>query len=254
MWNGKYISIISLVEQLYRDNDKTFVINDLNLGDIAEWTYTAMGLIGVTLPFINRVTDGNEDVGNPKPIVIQDYMGELPCDLYTLNGVREYYSKIPLRESSYVYQQSANNRGGEFTMRSDMTYTINNDIIYPEFKEGLLELTYRAFPIDKDGLPLIPDNVSYIEAIKAFIVYKIAYKEFISGRMAQNIYNVISQDWEFYSISSKNRMMIPSMDKAESMLNRATRFIKKQNYHNYGFKYMDDPQMMIAFDRTRIRL
>ena len=45
MWNGKYISIISLVEQLYRDNDKTFVVNDLNLGDIAEWTYTAMGLI-----------------------------------------------------------------------------------------------------------------------------------------------------------------------------------------------------------------
>ena len=68
----------------------------------------------------------------------------------------------------------------------------------------------------------------YIEAIKAFIVYKIAYKEFISGRMAQNIYNVITQDWEFYSISSKNRMMIPSMDKAESMLNRATRFIRNK--------------------------
>lgn len=100
MWNGKYISIISLVEQLYRDNDKTFVVNDLNFGDIAEWTYTAMGLIGAMHLTINRVTDGNEDVGNPKPIVIQDYMGELPCDLYTLNGVREYYIKIPLRESS----------------------------------------------------------------------------------------------------------------------------------------------------------
>lgn len=165
MWNGNYVKILQVVDMVYSRLRNTVLLEDFNLGDATEWAYHAMGLIGSSVGYITKVSDGNEELNNPEPIVIENYVGMLPDDLYLIQGVREYTYKIPFRESNYIYHTSINDLILEENLRREQTYTVENGVIHTSIQECLLEVSYKAFPIDNDGMPLIPDEPVFIEAI-----------------------------------------------------------------------------------------
>ena len=51
---------------------------------------------------------------------------------------------------------------------------------------------------DEDGYLLIPDLVSYREAIFWYVVVKLKYPDYLAGRMNQEIYNSARRSWNFY--------------------------------------------------------
>ena len=113
---------------------------------------------------------------------------------------------------------------------------------------------YKAFPIDNDGLPLIPDEPVFIEAIVAYICYNLARMAYVQDKINDTKFRYFEQEWIIYGKSSKNRMNIPSYDKAQAMANQSTRLIKSKNYHNWGFKYMGDTEHVTIFNRSTVRL
>ena len=130
MWNGKYISILSIVDTIYSRFRNTVLLEDFSLGDASEWAYHAMGLIGAGIGYIQKVTDGNEELNHQEPVIVENYIGLLPEDLYLIKGVREYYYKIPFRESNYIYHTSLNDAQLEQNLKREQTYYINNGVIY----------------------------------------------------------------------------------------------------------------------------
>tara|TARA_B100000768_G_C11255355_1_gene366120 strand:- start:265 stop:1185 length:921 start_codon:yes stop_codon:yes gene_type:complete len=88
--NGKYISLKSIMEQVYADNGYQF---ELPWTDCMQWTEEALNLIGHPRQYIRKVT-GHKD--NPD-LDIKDYRAHLPCDFYQLeqvavNGMAAEYS------------------------------------------------------------------------------------------------------------------------------------------------------------------
>ena len=88
--NGKYISLNSIMEQVYADNGYQF---ELPWVDIMMWTEEALNLIGHPRQYIRKVT-GHKD--NPN-LDITNYRATLPCDFYSLeqvavNGMPAEYS------------------------------------------------------------------------------------------------------------------------------------------------------------------
>jgi len=83
MLNGKYVSLESIVERVYRDTG--FEI-DIDWIDVAEWIGSVIDLINAPMQYIERITD---DVDKPY-IEIVNGRGELPCD-------DTYYSNADLR-------------------------------------------------------------------------------------------------------------------------------------------------------------
>ena len=88
--NGKYISLNSIMEQLYADNGYQF---ELPWVDIMMWTEEALNLIGHPRQYIRKVTGHRE---NPD-LDIKNYRAQLPCDFHSLeqiavNGMPAEYS------------------------------------------------------------------------------------------------------------------------------------------------------------------
>ena len=78
--NGKYISLNSIMEQVYADNGYQF---ELPWVDIMMWTEEALNLIGHPRQYIRKVT-GHKD--NPD-LDIKNYRAQLPCDFYQLEQI-----------------------------------------------------------------------------------------------------------------------------------------------------------------------
>ena len=88
--NGKYISLKSIMEQVYADNGYQF---ELPWVDCMQWTEEALNLIGHPRQYIRKVTGHRS---NPD-LDIKDYRAHLPCDFYSLeqiavNGMPAEYS------------------------------------------------------------------------------------------------------------------------------------------------------------------
>ena len=78
--NGKYISLNSIMEQVYADNGYQF---ELPWVDIMMWTEEALNLIGHPRQYIRKVTGHKE---NPN-LDIKNYRAQLPCDFHSLEQV-----------------------------------------------------------------------------------------------------------------------------------------------------------------------
>lgn len=222
-----YTSIHRVIENVIRDTGFT---TEINWVDVAEWVYIAMELIGVTNAYVRKITDGND--GNPEPIEIIDYKGNLPSDFHQIIAVRDYNTKIALSESSSLFFNS-NNRA--FSTFSEHSYKISNDLIFTSFESGSLEIEYWAFPIDEDGLPLIPDDVTYLKAIESYITERIARKLMIQDKMDFNKYRLFEREWAYYVNSANTKDSLMSLDKAEALRNQLTKIIGTKSLFKRSF-------------------
>lgn len=60
-------------------------------------------------------------------------------------------------------------------------YTIQNGQIYTNFQEGEIMLTYTAFPVDEQGLPMIPNDPVIEKSIEFYIKYNIVLTLITNG-------------------------------------------------------------------------
>lgn len=285
-FNGKYIEAKSVIEKVFIDNGYT---TEVNWSDAIEWMFEAFRLINSYPSFINKVYC----------IDIVDYKGDLPCDLHTVYGVRDWYSKTTYVASSDVYHnayaiEDPLTNGTTATTEDDtiigavgtaifnidnngfpilpddadylahrsilvkttpiinqsvrnvvLSYNLNNSFIFTSIREGKVEMAYKAFPIDSKGIPMIPDNQRFINAISSFIRYKIDYKLWRKGLIVDKILNDSEQEWSFYSQSSAVQMSLLSVDEMESIKNMWLRSIPRIDEHASSFQGLNIQEQRI---------
>lgn len=220
MING-YTSVKTVIAKVYRD---------LNLQEedrwvsMVEWAAEALLFIGAFPQF------------KPKDeiIDIEGYKGSLPCDYY--KTVQVMYGTIPLTMAtgSFDFTDDCDDCHNLKT-RHTFVYSINDSYIFTNFKNGQLCLSYLAFPVDEDGFPLIPDNVSYREAVYHYIVKKLFYPDYISGKLNPNIYQDMEAEWDAHCMQARGKANMPDVDKMQSIMNQFVRLIPDINAHSAGF-------------------
>lgn len=262
MLNGKHISIDRIMEGVYRDYGWTHEVDWI---DVLEWAGEVMDLIAAPKQYVQKITDGNDDLYHPCAITIKNYRGSLPCDLIEIQQVREFDNKIPMRYASGTFHKSLptseatlpegslTQLGKTFTspfiaqnnMLKDnnptqLNYTINNNHIFTNFEEGTVEMAYTAFPTDCNGHPLIPDNIKYVKAVKAFIAEKIGQRLYLQGKMTGDRFHHLQQEYAFYVGAADVAGRMPNVDEMESWKNQLVRLIPNMNAHNGSFTYSGD--------------
>lgn len=114
-------------------------------------------------------------------------------------------------------------------------YAVDHPYIRTSFKSGSICLAYIRQPLDERGWPMIPDNVSYTEAMKRYLVYKLKYSEFLTGKIHPNVYMKLEDDWHWYCAQARGKMNMPdTIDKMQNLLNQRKRLIPNENRY-YGF-------------------
>ena len=123
------------------------------------------------------------------------------------------------------------------TVQSTECYLIENDRIKTSFKEGKLCLSYTAFATDSDCWPLVPDDISFKEAMFWYIYKKLL----LSGTVDPNNnglgYDVADQKWKYYCTQARNEAKYPDMAKYESFMNQWVRLVPRMNVFD---NVMDD--------------
>lgn len=126
----------------------------------------------------------------------------------------------------------------------NLKYSIKPGYINTNIPTGYLKLSYDAIPADEDGFPLVPDLVSYTEAIYWYVVMKLKFPDYLNGKLDQSRYHDIKRSWNFYCKQAYGDAMMPNMDEMESIKNQWNRLLPDLNAHSNFYEDSDEPQII----------
>lgn len=185
--------------------------------------------IQYTVDFLQTVGFPQTFIEKHKCISIKDYRALLPCDLIQIIQIKDTKSNKYLRSmSSSVYDKDKNNS----------TYKTQGNIIYTSFKEGNIEIYYKAIPIDENGVPLIPDNSIFLKALELYIKKEWFTILFDTGKIHQNILQNTQQEYAFAVGACNNTFIIPSVSEMEAIKNMWNQLIPRTNEFRNGFRHL----------------
>ena len=118
------------------------------------------------------------------------------------------------------------------------TYIIDNEYIKTSFQSGKICLSYMALPTDDDCYPLVPDDISFKEALFWYV-----YKKLLLGNPTFKNnginYNFADQQWKYYCTQARNAANYPDIDRYESFMNQWVRLIPNLNRHDLAFEQLN---------------
>lgn len=236
---NNYVSIERVLETVYRHTEYD---HELNWNDVIEYIGEVIDLIGVKIQYIEKVTNGTcaAPCPNPQPVVIENYMGQLPCDLVRLVQLRRKDNKVNLGYSTDNYHQyhDTDNNMLSTIQPAGFNYKIQNNIIQTSFKDGELELVYLAFPTDENGFPMVPNETKVILACAMYVIERTDYKLWRQGKISGDVYERSHKDYCFRVAQATSYLTTPSPDKAESLKNMWLRLIPNVFHARDGYKYL----------------
>lgn len=257
MLSGKFCSIKDLVWMLYRDLGTE---ENISLSDCAEWAVECINLIYQPSSYVKIIT-GHGD--NPD-FDITNYKVQLPCNLVSIVAVSvDGYAAVPASGQFHMLQgglccgidelttqaissgQFIDNFGNVFdaelgsgTSGNYTTYEVNNGWLTLSIKEGKVCLAYLAIATDECGLPLIPDDIHYKEAIKRFITKNIDYIRFRQNpteRAYRELYEDSEKQYCWAIGAASNKGKAPDTNKMESIKRTLLRIRPDINKFNSFF-------------------
>lgn len=308
MYNGKYISYESVIEQVYAKFGFNYEIQP---GEAVEWLGTLMELLGAPKVLIDKIEE----------ITIADGRGKLPCDMYMIvqtakkedlttyqsgsglmissletvsdlnipstapsnpsngdtyynNNVLYYYANstwntfnvtssssgsaltpnsceyYPMRYSGDTFHLKYHLTDLDFAPVNEYTYTVNNNFIFTNFKTGCVAMAYKGIPVDENGFPLVPDHASWRLAMEFEVAYRIAFKLWMQGKLADRKFQIIERDRDWYTAQARNEALGNMIDEEETSKNHFTRFFGKyNNTHSNFFGNMSFPEKLQNYRR-----
>lgn len=221
--NNKQISVKSIIAKVYRDLQLT---DEEPFMDFIEWMAEA-------LDFIHVYPQYEHKTGR---VQIKNYKGELPCDYINLesigyNGMNIRYTTDMFgpRDTSptgryytpYAYNQDKLANvvlvTNENRLGPNATFKIEGGYFLTSFKEGNLDIAYLGLPLDEEGYPLIPDHVSFKEALYWYVVYKFLYPKVLKGDVQGQFYQDAYQKWQYYCNQAGAEALMPDLITLENI-------------------------------------
>jgi len=243
LFNGKYVSVETIISKVYRDMGMS---GSIEFGDALEWAGEAMELIGANNYLIESV----------KEVYVSDYRACLPVELFQIItiGASPVEDDTPQEECRQAkgytqmrYSTDANHHwycddNNDRSCQSDLTYKVNDNYAFMNFKTGYIKIAMISIPVDDRGFPRVPDDAKFKEAVASHIKWRLAFIEWSRGKMAAGVYQKLEADRDWYIGAAQNRANMPGIDMMESIKNNWLRLIPKINQHADGFKSAGTPE------------
>lgn len=204
------------------------MLKDMTLETVVDYTVDFMRIVGIPPTFEDKTEVVN----------IVNYRGKLPCDFYEMIQVRLLPRPGHPSELSPVFRYTTDS----FHMSpikpkiSDLTYKIQGNCIFTSpLKDGPIELSYKAIPVDDEDMPLIPDNASYIRALTAYIKKERFTEQFDEAKITPQIMQKADQDYAWAVGQCQTDLIRPTIDQMESISALWNTLISRTQEHRKSF-------------------
>lgn len=244
---ARYISSFRVLDSVasYSDHDT------YNLGDVLNWVWDVISYLNIPMVYLDTSVE----------IDIENYRGALPQNFHKEIQVRELYSKKPLIKATNLFFNSPNkedvlevvphiNLEGDtgfittdaqsaHNFYTEYSYNIKDGWLYTEFQTGTVEMMYKAFPVDEQGFPLIPEDAKLIRAIKAYIIKTLDYKAWRKGLLSREIYADSEQEYYFAAASAQSHANMPDLAMMENIRRFSSLLVSDPNQYSKSFKFLN---------------
>ncbi len=210
----KLTSIKTVIYQVA--NDLGIADTEIPVDDFIEWIGRGLQHIGSYYQLVAK--EGT--------IEIENYKGELPCDFYKMKRLL-YSNQYLLHNDNIVNNTKTEINSNQFSNRD---LNIINSTLITSFETGTINIEYLALPVDEDGLPLVPDDASFLDAL----FWRCAYQLCLRGHEFKNTQlrdiNYTKSMWNRYCIQARAEANAPDNDMYERLKNNYRRFVRKDEY------------------------
>lgn len=240
MYNGKTKSLGSVLWKVFRNK----LITDLSYDEGAEYALEFIRLVGAPLVFHDTV----------KKVNVNAYKAALPTDSINIKGIRvydyndngidtTYDAPIALRYATDLYHKGStdicddpNFTKAANSVHPELTYTLQNGIIFTSFEKGTIEVSYKAIGLDEDGYPLIPDNEKFLLGLEYYILHRYLEGLWSMGKITDKVFSYYEQKRHWYLGAANSSLQMPTLDQLESIMNGVNRIIRSDYWHGEFFR------------------
>lgn len=179
-----YISIKEIMWELLKNP----LLTNLTLDDASNSAYSLIKLLKIPTTLITEVLKNN----------VVDYKTRVPNNTLEVLGVR-----LKLKDGTFkVLNYGANPYHTSRTEMNDCykehTYIVQDCNITTSFEKGEVEIAVKRMATDDEGYPLIPDNESFIKAIKYSIMEEFMEPLWLMGKITDKAFQRIEQQRLWY--------------------------------------------------------
>ena len=256
---SSFISFREILEKVYADNGYSY---ELPIADAVTWMSDCMELIGHPDQYEIKITGHKEYT----PFDISNYRAELPCGFHRLKQIAiDGFPAFPSNHSFHQLMDGdccglddisailgdtfVDNFNNEFNtalgtrFRSEpVTYSLNNDFITLSAKEGKVCMSYWSILLDDEGYPMVPNDVSYVQAVTWYLTKKLDYISWRKGEISDKVFAKSEQEYEWYVAQASSRAKMPDVDKMENLKRQLLRLKPNPDHYNGFFKYLATPE------------
>lgn len=210
------ISIKELTDELYIHP----ILQKIPIETVVHFAVNFMRIMGVPDMFVEKCV----------VLDVKNYRAPLPCDFYKIIQVR---TDKHVDNHCGIYRSATDtfHMSDKHIDTKELTYKIQNSIIYTSTKDEPIEIAYKAIAVDEYGFPMIPDNASYIRALKAFIKKEWFTIKFDMGEIHPDALKNAQQDYAWAAGDCDVEFNRMSLDEAESFYNIWGRMVVTANEH-----------------------
>lgn len=210
--NYQYINIREILSRILRHP----LLQDLSLEAAVQYTVDFFGIMGLPTTYIDKV----------QSVEINNFRGLLPCDLISINQVK--YKDYCMRYMTDNFNNCPHNTH---------TFKTQGRIIYTSFKEGNVDISYKAMLVDEEGYPLLPDEPTFLRALELYIKKQWFTILFDMNKISPAVLQNTQQEYAFAVGACNNTFIIPSVSEMESIKNMWNQLIPRFNEFKTGFKF-----------------
>lgn len=221
---NNYINIREILSRLLRHP----LLRDLTLEQVVQYTLDFIGIFGMPKLFQNK-----EQIVN-----IIDFRGVLPCDLISINQIKDCKSNKCLRSMTNTFNPTEN----EF----ELSYKTQGQILYVSFKEGTVLVSYKTTPVDDEGFPLLIDNPTFLKALESYIKKESFTILFDMGKISQAVLQNTQQQYAWLAGQLQSEFTVPSVAEMESISRMWNTLIPRVSEFNNGFKDLGNREYIKA--------
>lgn len=210
--NYQYVNIREVLSRLLRHP----LLQELNLETAIQYVVDFFGIMGLPTTYIDKV----------ETVEIENFRALLPCDLISINQVK--YKGRCIRYMTDSFNDCPHDT---------CTFKTQGRVIYTSFKEGKIEISYKAMPLDDEGYPLLPDEPTFLRALELYIKKQWFTILFDMGKISPAVLQNTQQEYSFAAGACNNTFIIPSVSEMESIRNMWNQLIPRFNEFKTGFKF-----------------
>jgi len=146
-------------------------------------------------------------------------------------GSKTSPSNIVYRYSGHSFHLSHK----KATAVTDYTYKIQGTVIFTSTKDIDLEIAYRAFAVDEEGYPLLPDNTSFLRGLESYIKLQWFTILFDMGNLPIATLQNAQADYAWAVGDAQSEFSRLTLDQAETLFNSFKSLLPRSNEHWKGF-------------------